>query len=232
MPPLNLVGDFGGGALYLAFGMLAGLLEARASGKGQVVDCAMVEGAASLMTAIYGCTGRRPLERASAAATCSTAARTSTASTRPRTASTSRIGSIEPQFYALLLREDRPRRARICRQQMDRGQWPEIDERLTRHLQDQDARRMVRDDGRQPTSASRRCCRCREAMKHPHNTRRGSFVTVDGIPQPAPAPRFSRTPSASSTRRQSRPAHRRGARRLGFIRRGDREKLRKSRAVV
>ena len=102
MPPLNLVGDFGGGALYLVVGVLAALLEAAKSGKGQVVDAAMCDGAASLMAMFFDMTARGPLDRRSASATCSTAARISTASTNAPDGKFVSIGSIEPQFYALL----------------------------------------------------------------------------------------------------------------------------------
>ena len=103
VPPLNLVGDFGGGGMLLAFGMVAALLEAARSGEGQVVDAAMVDGAASLMTMIHAFHLDRHLERASAARTCSTPGRPSTRSTRRRTGKWMAVGGIEAQFYAALL---------------------------------------------------------------------------------------------------------------------------------
>ena len=89
VPPLNLIGDFGGGALYLAMGVLAGIISARATGKGQVIDCSMVEGSASLMMMMYGALAAGAWVE-SAAATAPTAARTITTSMRQRTASMSR----------------------------------------------------------------------------------------------------------------------------------------------
>ena len=111
MPPLNLVGDFGGGGMFLAFGVVCALLEAQRSGEGQVVDAAMVDGTAVLMTHVLvaartsGCS-----DESRAAPTCSTPAPTSTTCTSAPTASTISIGSIEPQFYAELLDAHRPRR--------------------------------------------------------------------------------------------------------------------------
>ena len=102
VPPLNLVGDFGGGGMLLAFGVLAALVEAKASGRGQVVDAAMVDGAAPLMTMIYSFSALGRGTR-SAASTCLDSRRPSTRSTRRRTASTSPWARIEAKFYAELL---------------------------------------------------------------------------------------------------------------------------------
>src|SRR5580658_224852 len=128
VPPLNLVGDFGGGALYLAMGVLAGIISARATGKGQVIDCSMVEGAASLMTSMYGAlaSGAWIEERG-----------------RNRTDGGSHfyhvyetkdgefitVGSIEPQFYRLLLTHTGLEGADLP-PQSDRGQWPAMRERF------------------------------------------------------------------------------------------------------
>ena len=100
MPPLNLVGDYGGGSLYLVAGLLAALLSAARTGEGQVVDCAMTDGAASLMAMFSECR-RRAAGRDGAAPTCSTAARPFIAPTPARTGRHIALGPLEPQFYAL-----------------------------------------------------------------------------------------------------------------------------------
>src|SRR5437660_8160537 len=192
VPPLNLVGDFGGGALYLAMGVLAGIISARVSGKGQVVDCSMVEGSASLMTMMYAAlaSGAWREERG-----------------RNRTDGGAHyyhvyetgdgehvaIGAIEPQFYALLLKhtglEDEP-----LPEQTDRAQWPEMQQRLARIFQTK-TRAQWTQIMEQTDICFAPVLRMSEALSHPHNRARDSFVEVDGIPQPAPAPRFLGTPT-------------------------------------
>jgi alpha-methylacyl-CoA racemase len=193
IPPLNLVGDFGGGALYLAFGLLAGVIHARATGQGQVIDCAMSDGAASLMAMFYGFR---------AAGAWSETRRANLLDGGAHFYDTYRcadgewisIASIEPQFYALLLEKtgitDVDRAA-----QMDRGQWPGMRERLAEVIE-----KKTRDEWRQIMDATDVCfapvLSLDEAPKHPHNVARQTFVEVDGVTQPAPAPRFSASPGA------------------------------------
>ena len=193
VPPLNLVGDFGGGAMYLALGMLAALLHARASGEGQVVDAAMTDGAASLMAAFYGhmAGGRWRDERASngidggapyyGVYPCADGAWVA-------------VGAIEPQFFAVLLERlgitDFPRE-----RQLDRTAWPALRARLeAAFLSRPRAAWMAAMEGSDACFAA--VLSLAEAPSHPHNVARETFVTVDGVLQPAPAPRFSRTPGA------------------------------------
>ena len=191
VPPLNLVGDFGGGALYLAFGLLAGVIHARQSGQGQVIDCAMSDGAASLMAMFYGFKasgmwnpGRRNNLLDGGAHfydtyQCSDGKWVS-------------IGSIEPQFYAELLRltglTDDPEFQR----QMDQDHWPHLKERLAAVFGAK-----TRAEWCEIMEHTDVCfapvLRMDEARQHPHNIARGTFVERDGMTQPAPAPRFSRT---------------------------------------
>ena len=192
MPPLNLVGDFGGGGMFLAFGVACALLEAQKSGKGQVVDAAMVDGAAILMSMFHGflATGMWNNERG-----------TNLLDTGAHFYDTYEcadgnyvsIGSIEPQFYAELLRiTGSVRRSRV-RQADGPRRVARAEGALARGLPDQDPRRVVRARWSTPMCASRRCLTIAEAAAHPHNVARSTFVEVGGISQPAPAPRFSRT---------------------------------------
>ena len=195
-PPLNLVGDFGGGAMFLAFGVVCGILEARSTGEGQVVDAAMVDGAAALMSMFYGmkAMGMWGPERGTNLLDsgahfydvyeCADGGYVS-------------IGSIEPQFYAELLRltgledaweGDLP-------SQHDRSQWPALKERLAAIF-----RTRTRDEWCAVMEGTDVCfapvLSLDEAHAHPHMAARGTFTEVAGVRQPAPAPRFSRTPGA------------------------------------
>jgi alpha-methylacyl-CoA racemase len=189
-PPLNLVGDFGGGGLMLAFGIVAGLLEARASGQGQVIDAAMVDGAASLMTMTHSFRAMGIWNDERGTNMLDTGAHFydvyETADGRYVS-----IGSIEPQFYAELLRltglegEDLP-------WQQDRAQWPAMKERLAEIF-----RTKSRAEWCEIMEGTDVCfapvLTIPEAVEHPHNVARGTFVEVAGLRQPGPAPRFSRT---------------------------------------
>jgi alpha-methylacyl-CoA racemase len=193
VPPLNLVGDFGGGALYLVVGVLAALLEASKSGKGQVVDAAMCDGAASLMSMFFDMTamgrwieGREQNFLDGGAHfygvyQCSCGNFIS-------------IGSIEPQFYALL-REHAGLSETCFDAQMDRKAWPDLKAKLTEVFKTK-----TRDDWCNIMEGTDICfapiLTMAEAPKHPHMAAREVFVTRHGVTQPAPAPRFSRTPSA------------------------------------
>jgi alpha-methylacyl-CoA racemase len=193
IPPLNLVGDFGGGALYLVVGVLAALLEAKTSGSGQVVDAAMCDGAASLMSMFFElmAAGRWGEGRESnfldggahfyGVYECSCGNFIS-------------IGSIEPQFYALL-REHAGLSETCFDAQMDRKAWPELRAKLTEVFKTK-----TRDDWCKIMEGTDICfapiLTMAEAPNHPHMAAREVFVTRHGVTQPAPAPRFSRTPSA------------------------------------
>jgi alpha-methylacyl-CoA racemase len=193
VPPLNLVGDFGGGALYLAFGLMAGIIHARETGEGQVIDCAMSDGAASLMAMFYGFKGagiwkderRSNLLDGGAhfydTYQCSDGKWIS-------------IGSIEPQFYALLLEKTGITDPQFANQ-MSPDEWPELKAKLADVLS-----KKTQAEWCAIMDATDICfapvLTLDEAPNHAHNVARETFVTVEGVVQPAPAPRFSATPGA------------------------------------
>jgi alpha-methylacyl-CoA racemase len=193
VPPLNLVGDFGGGALYLAFGLLAGVIQARESGKGQVIDCAMSDGAASLMSMFYGfkASGIWKEERRSNLLDGGAHFYDTYQCSDGKWIS---IGSIEPQFYALLL-EKTGIKDPAFQAQMDRGQWDSLREKLGLVIAQK-----TQAEWSEIMGATDVCFApvldLDEAPKHPHNVARQTFVKLGGVVQPAPAPRFSVTPGA------------------------------------
>lgn len=191
--PLNLVGDYGGGAMYLVVGVLAGVIEARSSGKGQVVDAAMCDGVSSMLTMFHSmkATGRW--------------------TDQPRTnmldggahfyrtyeckaGGFMAIGAIEPQFYAEL-RKLAGLDEECYDAQMNRGEWPKLQEKMAALFKTK-----TRDEWAKLLEGSDACAAAVrglfDAPSHPHLAARQTFVTADGHVQPAPAPRFSRTPSA------------------------------------
>lgn len=189
-PPLNLVGDFGGGGMMLAFGVVCALLEARGSGKGQVVDAAMTDGAALLGAMMYGLRafgswndgreanlldGGAPFYDTYACADGKFVS----------------IGSLEPQFYALLLKLTGATDPAFSTQ-MDETSWPQMKLRFTALFKTRG-----RDDWCALLEGTDVCFApvldMAEAPAHPHNQARATFVEVDGVTQPAPAPRFSRS---------------------------------------
>ncbi len=194
VPPLNLVGDFGGGALYLVVGVLAALLEAAKSGKGQVVDAAMCDGAASLMSMFFdmAAAGRWTEQRESnfldggahfyGVYECSCGRFIS-------------IGSIEPQFYALLRQHAGLSDARLRCSRWTARHGPALKQKLVEVFKTK-----TRDDWCAIMEGTDVCfapiLTMKEAPDHPHMAAREIFVTRHGVTQPAPAPRFSRTPSA------------------------------------
>jgi len=192
VPPLNLVGDFGGGALYLALGVVAGLLEAQKSGKGQVVDAAMVDGAASLMTAIYGMHGSGFWNNERGDNILDTGAHYYDVY-ETKDGKYVAIGSIEAKFYAELLRLSGLQGEELPHQQ-DRKSWPKMKERLKTLF-----RTRTRDEWCKIMEGSDICfapvLSMEEAPKHPHMKHRRTFIEEGGVTQPGPAPRFSRTPS-------------------------------------
>lgn len=189
--PLNLVGDFGGGGMYLAFGIVCALLEARQSGKGQVVDAAMVDGAASLMTYIYAmlADGKWSDRRGENSLDGETAPWYGVYETAD--GGYISIASAEPQFYAELLRLT-GLAGQALPDQLDRDSWPAFRERLAAVF-----REKTRAEWCAIMEGSDVCfapvLTLAEAVAHPHNRARGTFVEVGGVMQPAPAPRFSRT---------------------------------------
>jgi alpha-methylacyl-CoA racemase len=193
VPPLNLVGDFGGGALYLALGVVTGLLEAQKSGKGQVVDTAMVDGVASLMTAIYGMRGAGVFTDNRGENMLDTGAHFYDAY-ETSDGKYICIGSIEAKFYEELLRLSGLKGEELPRQ-LDRKSWPAMKERIAKLF-----RTKTRDEWCRIMEGSDVCfapvLSMEEAPRHPHNRQRATFVEENGVIQPAPAPRFSRTPSA------------------------------------
>src|SRR5579872_6664467 len=190
-PPLNLVGDFGGGALYLAFGLLAGVIHARASGQGQVVDCAMTDGAASLMAMFYGMTASGAWREGRAANLLDGGAHFYDVY-KTKDARWIALGSIEPQFYALLLEKAGLSDPQF-KLQMSRDDWPALKAKLTEVIAQK-----TRDEWEQIMGGSDVCFApvlgLSETAAHPHNAARQTFVEIEGVVQPAPAPRFSATP--------------------------------------
>lgn len=195
-PPLNMVGDFGGGGIFLAFGLLAALLERQRSGKGQVVDAAMVDGASVLMTMIWGMyqTGAHGLEPGTNLLDTGAHFYEVYETSDGKYVS---LGSIEPQFYAELLerlgldKEDLP-------EQMDKTNWCTLKQRFEALF-----RTRTRDEWCRVLEGTDVCfapvLNMPEAAAHAHARARQAFVEIDGKQQPAPAPRFSRTPNPPPT---------------------------------
>ena len=192
VPPLNLVGDFGGGGMFLAYGVVCGMLEAQRSGQGQVVDAAMVDGAATLMTMFWSMSqagiwdgetrGTNLLDTGSHFYDVYRCADGEYVS----------IGSIEPQFYAELLRLTGLEGDEEFARQHDQARWPSLKARLSELFATK-----TRDEWCALMEHTDVCfapvLTMREAAEHPHNVARSTIVDVDGLKQPAPAPRFSRT---------------------------------------
>lgn len=190
--PLNLVGDYGGGALYLVVGVLAAVIEARASGKGQVVDAAMCDGVSSMLTMFHSmkAIGRwTDQPRTNLLDGGAPFYRTYECKDGGHMA----IGALEPQFYAELrqlagLSED------CYDRQMDKAGWPNLHEKMTALFKTK-----TRDEWAAILEGSDACAAAVrglfDAPSHPHLAARKTFLNVDGHVQPAPAPRFSRTPS-------------------------------------
>ncbi len=195
---LNLVGDYGGGAMFLAFGVVCALLEARASGRGQVVDAAMVDGSALLTALIHGMR---------AAGAWSDVPGTNLLDSgapfyevyRTKDGGHVAVGALEPQFYARLLEllDLDP----AAMPQWEVARWPEYRERFTQLFATR-----TRDDWAGLLEHEDACLTpvmgLGEAAAHPHIAARGTFIELDGVLQPAPAPRFSRTPGAAHQSRE------------------------------
>jgi alpha-methylacyl-CoA racemase len=187
------VGDFGGGALYLAFGLLAGIIQARETGRGQVVDCAMSDGAASLMAMFYGMKGAGIWKEQRRSNLLDGGAHFYD-TYQCKGGGWISIGSIEPQFYALLLEKTGINDPEFQRQH-DRAAWPSLRAKLADVIATK-----TREEWTEIMGATDVCFApildLDEAPRHPHNVARETFVDVAGVIQPAPAPRFSATPGA------------------------------------
>ena len=190
VPPLNLVGDYGGGALYLAFGLMAALFERQSSGRGQVVDAAMVDGAASLMSMFHGMLaaggwpGRRGENLLDGGAPFYGVYETADGKHVS-------IGSLEPKFYAEMVKRlglDE----RFLRLQGDASQWPALREAIAAAV-----RTRTRDEWSTLLEGTDVCfapvLALGEVHRHPHAVARGTYVEVAGVVQPGPAPRFDRS---------------------------------------
>jgi alpha-methylacyl-CoA racemase len=196
VPPLNLVGDFGGGGMLLAFGMVSALLEAARSGEGQVVDAAMVDGAATLMTMMHAFHEYGLWNDERGANMLDTGAPFyevyETADQKYFA-----VGGIEPQFYAALLQGMGLADDASLPGQNDKGEWPGMKERFAAVFATK-----TRDEWTAIFDGTDACAvpvlSPWEAHLHPHIKARSTFVEVAGRSQPAPSPRFSRTPSAIS----------------------------------
>jgi len=206
VPPLNLVGDFGGGALYLAFGVVCALVEAQRSGKGQVVDVAMTEGAASLMSMFYAMRAMG-IWKDSRASNMLDGGAHFYDTYETKDGKYVAIGSIEPQFYKELMEKTGIADPAFAAQ-MDREQWPVLKEKLAAVIKSK-----TRDEWDAIMLGSEVCyapvLSLEEAPNFAHNAARGTFIELDGIVQPGPAPRFSRT--AAEVQGPPRPVDSRGA---------------------
>ncbi len=190
VPPLNLIGDYGGGGMLLALGLVAALFETKSSGKGQVIDAAMVDGSALLMTMIYTMRGMG-LWKDSLGSNFLDGGAHFYDTYECKDGKYISIASIEPKFYQLL-REITPLEDSIFDDQLSRESWPEqkkaLKEIFLKKIQEEWCDLM---EGTDICFAP--VLNMAEAPEHPHNKARGTFIELEGIVQPAPAPRFSRT---------------------------------------
>jgi alpha-methylacyl-CoA racemase len=191
--PINLLGDFGGGALYLAFGIMAAVHHARTTGKGQVVDCAMVDGVTSLMAMIYGFHAADYWKYTRESNSIDGGSHYYNVY-QCKDDKWLVVGASEPQFYANLLRNlglDGP----DFHPQRDRSKWPELKTRFAAAFRTKTRAQWLEImDG--TDSCVTPVLSLTEAPGHPHNAERSTFVQLDGVVQPAPMPRFSETPGA------------------------------------
>jgi alpha-methylacyl-CoA racemase len=191
VPPLNLVGDYGGGALYLAFGVLAALYERQRSGRGQVVDAAMVDGVGSLLSIFHGLAAGGLWDAGQRGANLLDGGAPFYATYETSDGRWLAVGALEPKFFAEFADRvglDR----RFVERQYDRRLWPEMREALAACV-----RQRSRDEWAALLDGSDACASpvltLAEAASHPHAQARQSFVEVEGVVQPAPAPRFGRS---------------------------------------
>jgi alpha-methylacyl-CoA racemase len=190
-PPLNMVGDFGGGGMFLAFGIVCGVLEARDSGQGQVVDAAMIDGSAVLMAMMWGLRHLGAFDEDHHGTNVLDSGAPFYDTYECADGKYVAIGALEPQFYAELLAKTGIGDEDLG-EQMDRSGWPRLRDRLTELFKTK-----TRDEWRAILEGSDACfapvLTMSEAAEHPHVRARQTVVEHDGVLQPAPAPRFSRT---------------------------------------
>jgi alpha-methylacyl-CoA racemase len=197
-PPMNIVGDFGGGGMLLAFGVVCAVLEARSSGEGQVVDAAMVDGSAALMAMTWGLRAMGAFDEEKLGENVLDTGAPFYDTYETADGKFVSVGALEPQFFAELVErlglsdEDLPA-------QMDRSSWPKLRARFTEVFKSK-----TRDEWRAILEHTDVCfapvLTMSEATEHPHIRARGTVVDLEGVQQPAPAPRFSRTPGSISRR--------------------------------
>ncbi len=192
VPPLNMVGDFGGGGMFLAYGVVCALLEAQRSGQGQVVDTAMVDGAAVLMSMFWAFKNIGAFDEDKRGTNLLDTGAHFYDVFECADGTYISLGSIEPQFYAELMRLTGLAEDPEFAQQMDKSQWPHLKLRLREVFQGK-----TRAEWCELMETTDVCfapvLTMSEAAKHPHNVERKTFIEVGGVTQPAPAPRFSRT---------------------------------------
>ena len=194
-PPINMVGDFGGGGMLLAFGMVSALLHAARTGQGQVIDCAMVDGAALLMSMIWSMRAAGFWRDERGVNLLDTGAHFydtyETADGKHMA-----VGAIEPQFYAELRRLAGLEDDRALDSQMDFASWPALKQRVAAAF-----RTRTRDEWTRIFDGTDACVSpvlsMAEAPSYAHNAERGTFVEASGVVQPAPAPRYSATPTGT-----------------------------------
>jgi alpha-methylacyl-CoA racemase len=192
-PPINMVGDFGGGGMLLAFGMLAGLINAMRTGVGQVIDCAMTDGSALLMSLIWGMRHTYDWKDERGVNFLDTGAHFydtyETADGKHIS-----LGAIEPQIYATFLRLTGLAEDPDFSNPMDRTKWPRLKDKLSNlFITKSRAEWTELFEGEESCFAP--VLSMEEATQHPHNVERETFIELGGIVQPAPAPRFSKTPA-------------------------------------
>ena len=190
VPPLNLIGDFGGGGMLLALGLVAALLESKESKKGQVVDAAMTDGSALLMTMIYSMQSSG-MWKTTMGSNLLDGGSHFYDTYECKEGKFISIGSIEPQFYALLC-QIAELDEKVFSKQMSRDLWPEQKEEIKKIFL-----KKTRDEWCELMEGTDVCFApvldMSEAPQHPHNKERKTFIDLEGVTQPAPAPRFSRT---------------------------------------
>ena len=194
-PPINLVGDFGGGAMMLAFGMVSALLGVKNGAPGQVIDCAMTDGSALLMAMMWGMRAQGDWTDARGTNLLDTGAPFYD-SYETADGLHVAIGAIEPQFYELLRQRLGLAADRDFSAQNDRATWPRQRQKLTALF-----RTKTRAQWCELLEGCDACfapvLNMAECADHPHNAARATFITVNGVKQPAPAPRYSTTPCAA-----------------------------------
>jgi len=192
VPPLNMVGDFGGGGMFLAFGVVCALLEAQKSGKGQVVDTAMVDGAAVLMTMFWAFKAIGLHDENNPGTNLLDTGAHFYDVYECKDGKHISLGSIEPQFYKQLLELSGLDSDPDFQKQMDRTMWPSLKEKV-RATFIQKTRQEWCDIMEATDVCFAPVLTMSEAAEHPHNKERQTFIDAFGQTQPAPAPRFSRT---------------------------------------